>query len=204
MRTPTWPSSWNARIRCSGTPRPTWMSGDVTSIPSFTRSGRPRASFASSAPAGSTWTAFRVSSAIPMGLGRLDVRRGDLPGRATAEQRERVLGLLAQDLEHLRDSLRAAPCEPVHRGPTDENRTGAECECHDDVRPTAYATVDEDLGSISDCVDDLRERLERRDRAVELPPAVVRDDDTRCAVVAREGRILCRDEALHDHWHLPA
>ena len=35
------PSSWKARMRCSGIARPTWMSGEVTSMPSFTRSGRP-------------------------------------------------------------------------------------------------------------------------------------------------------------------
>src|SRR5438067_3738819 len=42
------------------------MSGDVTSIPSFTRNGRPFFSLASSPPSGSTSTALRVSSAIPM------------------------------------------------------------------------------------------------------------------------------------------
>ena len=47
----------------AGSPRPTWMSGEVTSIPSFTRSGRPSASFARAHPPGSTLTAFRVSSA---------------------------------------------------------------------------------------------------------------------------------------------
>ena len=47
-----WPASWNARIRCSGIARPTWMSGEVTSMPSLTRSGRPSASFASSPPGG--------------------------------------------------------------------------------------------------------------------------------------------------------
>src|SRR5215204_6121947 len=39
------------------------MSGPVGSIPSFTRSGLPDASLRSSSPAGSTSTAFRVSSA---------------------------------------------------------------------------------------------------------------------------------------------
>ena len=62
IRTPTWPSSWKARIRWSGIARPMWMSGEVTSIPSFTRSGRPSASFASSPPSGSTSTAFRMRS----------------------------------------------------------------------------------------------------------------------------------------------
>ena len=42
-------------------PRPMWISGEVTSIPSFTRSGRPRESFRSSSPSGRTFTAFRVS-----------------------------------------------------------------------------------------------------------------------------------------------
>src|SRR5256885_713952 len=64
IRTALCPSSWNARIRWSGMPRPMWMSGDVTSMPSFTRSCRPVASFFSSSPAGSTSTALRVSSSI--------------------------------------------------------------------------------------------------------------------------------------------
>src|SRR4051795_3403568 len=64
IRTALCPSSWNARMRWSGVPRPMWMSGDVTSIPSFTRSCRPVASFFSSSPAGKTSTALRVSSWI--------------------------------------------------------------------------------------------------------------------------------------------
>src|SRR5438874_10402732 len=65
IRTPLWPSSWKARIRCSGMPRPMWMSGDVTSIPNLTRRGRPSFSFASRPPSGRTLTALRVSSAMP-------------------------------------------------------------------------------------------------------------------------------------------
>jgi len=42
---------------------PACMSGDVTSMPSFTRSGRPSASFSSKPPLGRTSTALRVSSA---------------------------------------------------------------------------------------------------------------------------------------------
>src|SRR3954463_9194210 len=64
IRTALWPSSWNARNRWSGMPRPMWMSGEVTSIPNFTRSCRPVASFFSSSPAGRTSTALRVSSWI--------------------------------------------------------------------------------------------------------------------------------------------
>ena len=47
-----WPASWKARIRCSGIARPMWMSGDVTSIPSLTRSGRPSCELLLEAPRG--------------------------------------------------------------------------------------------------------------------------------------------------------
>jgi len=56
--------SGKARMRWGGIARAAWLSGDVTSMPSFTRSGRPSVSFCSRPPAGRTSTALRVSSAI--------------------------------------------------------------------------------------------------------------------------------------------
>ena len=47
ISTATWPRSWNRRSRRSTTAKPRWMSDAVGSIPSFTRSGRPRSSLAS-------------------------------------------------------------------------------------------------------------------------------------------------------------
>ena len=46
------PASWNSRSLPSTTVCPRWMSGAVGSIPSFTRSGRRRASCSASAPCG--------------------------------------------------------------------------------------------------------------------------------------------------------
>src|SRR3954471_4842875 len=60
IRTTLWPRSWNSRSFCRTTVCPRWMSGAVGSIPSFTRSGRPSASLASSSPFGSASAAFRV------------------------------------------------------------------------------------------------------------------------------------------------
>src|SRR3954470_4321452 len=102
ISTPRCPSSWKARMRWSGTPRPTWMSGEVTSMPSFTRSGRARASLRSSSPSGRTWTALRVSSARPIPghssrtiRGALRLRRK--PSEAPRKRRRRIrkLRLLA-------------------------------------------------------------------------------------------------------------
>src|SRR5919106_2702379 len=43
---------------------PMWISGAVGSMPSLTRSGRPRVSLRSSSPSGRTWTAFRVRASL--------------------------------------------------------------------------------------------------------------------------------------------
>src|SRR5437763_1013994 len=88
--------------------RPTWMSGDVTSIPSLTRSGRPSFSLSSSAPRGSTSTAFRVRSAIDISASlvrdRLEVLYPNLL--------DVVRGPEAEDLRHERQRHfeRAAFC----------------------------------------------------------------------------------------------
>src|SRR5476651_487142 len=90
------PASWNARSRWSGIPRPTWMSGDVTSMPSFTRNGRPSLSFASSPPSGRTSTALRVRSASMAAAtlaGALTLLRRK--SRAPKRRRIRKLRLLA-------------------------------------------------------------------------------------------------------------
>src|SRR5437764_10326700 len=102
IRTALCPSSWNARMRWSGIPRPTWTSGEVTSMPSLTRNGRPCSSLRSSSPAGRTWTALRVSSATPMGsqLYRynppvLSRRRRPVEARRPRRRRIRKLRLFA-------------------------------------------------------------------------------------------------------------
>src|SRR5213595_142836 len=72
------------------------MSGDVASMPSLTRSGRPSFNFRSSSPSGSTLTASRVRSAAAIarslvsgGLEILDLDRLDLVRRLEAEQLRR-------------------------------------------------------------------------------------------------------------------
>src|SRR5256885_13594716 len=90
-------------MRCNGIPLPSVMCGAVTSIPSLTRNGRPRASFLSSSPSGRTWTALRVRSAtlIAPSLLRdfvevLDLDRlelvGELEARDLREERELRFG----------------------------------------------------------------------------------------------------------------
>src|SRR5258705_3702040 len=56
------PVSCPSRSRSSTTAKPRWTSGEVGSMPSFTRSGRPCFSWASSPPSGRTWTACFVGA----------------------------------------------------------------------------------------------------------------------------------------------
>src|SRR5215211_6211344 len=60
ISTTWWPRSWNSRNFRRTTVWPRWISGEVGSTPSFTRSRRPFPSCRSSSPSGSASTAFRV------------------------------------------------------------------------------------------------------------------------------------------------
>src|SRR5947209_7692191 len=125
IRTPRWPASWKARIRWSGIARPTWMSGEVTSMPSFTRSGRPSASFCSSAPAGRTSTAFRVSSAIAIRVPSLEDVRHDALGAERvpdAERSARQAETRCQDVE--RPSRETCPERQAEAGREQGHRDG--------------------------------------------------------------------------------
>src|SRR5690348_12911632 len=87
------PARWNSASRSSTYAKPRWMSGDVASMPSFTRSGRPSFSFSPSSSSGSTATAFRVRSTAAIArslvsrrLEVLDLDGLELVGRFESEQ----------------------------------------------------------------------------------------------------------------------
>ena len=116
------------------------------------------------------------------------VRPRDVAGEPAAEQHERELDLLAQQLEHLARALLAARGEAPERRAAGEHGARAERERLDDVGAAADAAVDQHLdrgpstasttsGSASIVAGD----------AVELAAAVVRDDHARGAVLARRG-----------------
>src|SRR5438067_2982555 len=99
-------------MRWSGIPLPSVTSGAVTSIPNFTRSGRPSLSFASSPPSGSTWAALRVSSAMPMAAATLPLQSP--ASRAAFRPKARACEAAAQDPQA--PALRPGP-DPVRARP---------------------------------------------------------------------------------------
>src|SRR3954470_16230905 len=70
------PASWNSRSLPRTTVCPRWMSAEVGSMPSLTRSGRPSSSLRSSSPFGSTSTALRVRSVTTGSDGSLAAQPG--------------------------------------------------------------------------------------------------------------------------------
>src|SRR2546430_2591863 len=115
MSTTMCPALWNSARRSRTYANPRWMSGDVASIPSLTRSGRPSFSLRSSSPFGSTSTAFRVRSAsairgslVRRHLEVLDLNRLELVGRLEPEH---LAGERQAGLE--RASLRLGAAESV-------------------------------------------------------------------------------------------
>ena len=101
-------------------------------------------------------------------------------------------------------STRATPASPPSGEaggdrPGDERRLRAERERLQHVGAAPDAAVDVDLAAPGDRLDDLGQRVERRRDPVELPAAVIRDDDPGRAVLDREQRVLARQQPLqHD------
>ena len=113
-----------------------------------------------------------------------------------ADERERQVGLGRELLQHRAHALLAADGETVRVGTAEEHRVGAERERLDDVGASADAAVDEQRKV--DRRAHLLERVERRDRAVDLAAAVVRDDDAVDLRRDRAPRVLRGEHALHE------
>src|SRR5205814_3761108 len=71
------------------------------------------------------------------------------------------------------------------------------------VLAAADPAVEPDFSSILDDFNNLRERTDRRDGAVELPPAMVGDDDRVDAQARGDLRVLGVEDALEDQLAAP-
>ena len=118
--------------------------------------------------------------------------------RGCAEQREPELDLVAQQLQHVADTVLAACCKPVEGGSAGQRRLRAERQRLQHVAAAADPAVDERLGAATDRVDHLGQRVERGRDAVQLPATVIRDDHSRRTVLAGELRVLGGEDPLDD------
>ena len=115
---------------------------------------------------------------------RSDGQRRDA---GAAGQRQRPVELVREDRDRARDALLAAGGEAVDRRAAEQHALGAERDGLRDVGAAPHAAVDEEGGSPAHGANDLGQRIESADRAVELPAAVVREHE---AIHARRDRAL--------------
>ena len=136
-------------------------------------------------------------------LGAPEDRRARVLHVAQAAQRQRDVELLLDQLERERDAALAERAQPVGVGAADHHGARAERERPQHVLPAADAAVEPHFDLAVHRLHNLRQRPDRRDRAVELAAAVVGDHDRVGPRLRRELRVLGVEDALDDQLAAP-
>src|SRR4029077_14017285 len=132
----------------------------------------------------------------------MQIRRIELAVAGHAQKPHRAYHLVLEQFEHAHDAGLAARGQPValHAAETDE--IGAHGLGLDDVAAAIEAAVDNDLGADGGRLDDFRQHVGRAAAVIELPAAVIGDEDEVDAVIEAELGILRGGEALDGERNL--
>src|SRR5215217_6809428 len=139
---------------------------------------------------------YRRTAHPGRGRSATDVGARDAARAGCSQQCQRDLELLAQDRERALDTGLAGNRQRPERRPAQQHAASAERERDRDVQPPPDAAVDPDLDAAAYRVGNLLERVDRRRHAIELPSAVVGDDDGVDAVLEREPGVLGGQDPL--------
>src|SRR6478735_11043649 len=115
-----------------------------------------------------------------------------------------LLELRAQGREYLALAGLAGDREAPQERPTDQDSARPERECPDDIRSPPDAAVNQDLDPPVDRLGDLRQHLRRRNRTIERPAAVIRDDDGLRSGIDGEPGVVRVEDALEHERHREA
>src|SRR5260370_27883262 len=143
---------------------------------------------------------FGGTSREPWNIDKRTVQLGD--GWA-AQELEGPLQVGAQDLEHARDTRLTRGRESIRIGAAQEHRARAEADRLEDVTAAPHAAIHQHLHLTVHGGRDFGQGAERRRSAVQLPPAVVRDDDGSRAAVDRAAGVLAGQDPLDPHRPRP-
>ena len=116
-----------------------------------------------------------------------------------------------EDLDSLLHTILAIAAERIEERPANTDCLRTKGKRLEDVARAAHTAVDEDLevgvGEVAaraQCGDDLDEDFEAGARRIELPAAVVREDDSLHTGFVRQDRVLRRRDTLQDNRHCQA
>ena len=113
-----------------------------------------------------------------------------------SEQSQRANDAAAKNLDRFADAWPARRAQSVRVRASHEDRASAESDCFDDVAATSNAAVQVDFGATGNGVDYFGQGEQRRRHAVELPAAVIRDDDRVGAGIECATRVFVRRARL--------
>src|SRR6185312_8248817 len=120
-----------------------------------------------------------------------------------AELAEARAQLVDEDAEHVSGPLLAERAEAPEEGLAGERRIGAERDRPRHIDAAAHAAVIDDRHALADRLGDRRQAIDRRRQSLDLPAAMIADDD---AVEPQRGgllRIFGMQHALHQQRLLP-
>src|SRR5262249_23732374 len=118
-------------------------------------------------------------------------------------QRHGHVELARENVDRGGDSCLASRAEAIDVGASDHARARAAAERAHHVLPGADAAVDHHLDHVAHCVHHLRQCRDRGGRPVELPAAVIGDDERAGAGLCGRARILDVEDPLEDEFARP-
>jgi len=108
------------------------------------------------------------------------------------------LQLVPEDLDHTADANSAGNAERVAVWASNQDRRRSQSERFQHVRASLNATVNQERDSTLDPIHDLRQRINRRRRSIEISPTMIRHHDGLRAGLDRKLGILRVEDALED------
>ncbi len=118
-------------------------------------------------------------------------------------KRHRSNQFVLQNLDRPAGSRLTRCTRAIERRSSDENAAGTECKRFHDVPPASDAAINENRELVSNGGGDGGQRIERGDAAIELTPAMVRNDDRVHAEPCRANGIVRVHDALDDELFGP-
>src|ERR1700733_9282871 len=127
----------------------------------------------------------------------------ELAHSVPAAEREHAVDLAPEEFERPEDAILPGAGDAPKVRAADQNRAGAERQRLDDIDSAPEAAVDQHRRFAADRVHDAGKRADGGDRAVELTPAMIGDDDSVGAAIDRLTRFAGVQQALDQERPAP-